>query len=53
MMQTSLELLMSRSRKIHPPNLPDCTYGGELQKVTNSQVHGIAQPSDGKHELDR
>ncbi|XP_066399172.1 protein EMSY-LIKE 3-like isoform X3 [Miscanthus floridulus] len=46
MMQTSLELLMSRSRKIHPPNLPDCTYGGELQKVTNSQVHGIAQPSD-------
>ncbi|KAG0543067.1 hypothetical protein BDA96_02G157800 [Sorghum bicolor] len=46
MMQTSLELLMSRSRKVHPPNLPDSTYGGELNKVTNSQVHGIAQPSD-------
>ncbi|XP_066392332.1 uncharacterized protein [Miscanthus floridulus] len=46
MMRTSLELLMSRSRKVHPPNLPDSTYGGELNKVTNSQVHGIAQPSD-------
>ncbi|CAD6219883.1 unnamed protein product [Miscanthus lutarioriparius] len=46
MMRTSLELLMSRSRKVHPPNLPDSTYAGELNKVTNSQVHGIAQPSD-------
>ncbi|OEL16143.1 Protein EMSY-LIKE 3 [Dichanthelium oligosanthes] len=42
MIRTSLELLMSQSRKAHQPNFSGSSYGGDLANATNSQVHDTA-----------